>query len=519
VSLSQQRGTASLAAPHVSGLAPWRYLWAYVLPDTAAAAVAVYWQSSPVGAADGSLAPGQYRLFDTGSVAARDVWFAPSVPGTAIDVEWITDTEPVREDVSTPGPMQVEGNVGITGTATVSVSGNPTVNIANGQTVGISGTPAVTISGNPTVNLAGGTTVAISGTPAVTISGSPTVAIASGQSIAITGSPTVNIASGQSIAIAGTPAVTISGTPTVNLASGTTVTISGTPAVTISGSPTVNLASGTTVNLAAGTSVAITGTTDITGPVTIQAGQQGAYLFSQGMDVPTLVEALQIANNAKTVSSATLTVPFVCNAVAALVYAPNVSTIVATATIASTITKATIASQTFPAGQGGLVFAPVLGGADKITVTVSWSANNTAGGAVTAAEVAWLTPPDVPGALPAIAAPFSALVTVGSSVAILSPLAGVTYLLLGWTLSVSPDGTVAGIYHGTLQDSGGNIVDQALAVSQGTIGGFTAATTVCHDFPDGIPLLTGNGLDIACPTGSAGSVTIAGTVLYVEQTL
>jgi hypothetical protein len=177
VSLSQQRGTASLAANHISGLAPWRYLWVYVLPDTAAAAVNVYWQSSPVGPADGQLSPGQYRLFDTGSTSARDVWFAPSVAGQAIDIQWITDTDPISEQVSTPGPMQVEG--------AVSITGNPAVTV--------NGTATVAISGTPTVNLAGGTAVAISGTP--------TVNLAAGAAVTISGTPTVNFAAGSSVSI------------------------------------------------------------------------------------------------------------------------------------------------------------------------------------------------------------------------------------------------------------------------------------------------------------------------------
>jgi hypothetical protein len=161
VSLSQQRGTASLAANHISGLAPWRYLWVYVLPDTAAAAVNVYWQSSPVGPADGQLTPGQYRLFDTGSTSTRDVWFTPTVAGQAIDIEWITDTDPVSEQVSTPGPMQVEGTVNV-GSGSITVSGTPTVNVAPGQSIAITGTPTVNIAAGQSISISAGS-VALTG--------------------------------------------------------------------------------------------------------------------------------------------------------------------------------------------------------------------------------------------------------------------------------------------------------------------------------------------------------------------
>jgi hypothetical protein len=105
VSLSQQRGTVSSTDGTVQlpQLAPWEYLWLYALPTGAGAAA--WWTGSPAQAADGQLGAGQWRLFDTGTVANRTLYLSG-------DLEWITDTDPIQEQVSTAGPMTVETAAG-----------------------------------------------------------------------------------------------------------------------------------------------------------------------------------------------------------------------------------------------------------------------------------------------------------------------------------------------------------------------------------------------------------------------
>jgi hypothetical protein len=91
-------------------------------------------------------------------------------------------------------PVPVTGNVGVSGTANVNVTNQPTVSLAPGTGVGVSGTvnanvtntPNVNVTGLPAVQLAPGTNVGINGTPGVNVLNQPMVGLAPGSILAAT---------------------------------------------------------------------------------------------------------------------------------------------------------------------------------------------------------------------------------------------------------------------------------------------------------------------------------------------
>ena len=101
MSLTQQRGTVSSSEGTVQlpQLAPFEYLWIYAV--AAGAGASAWWSQAPGARSPNvQLGAGQWRLVDLGAVGAWQLW----VSG---DLEWITDTDPITEQVTTTGPITV----------------------------------------------------------------------------------------------------------------------------------------------------------------------------------------------------------------------------------------------------------------------------------------------------------------------------------------------------------------------------------------------------------------------------
>lgn len=87
----------------------------------------------------------------------------PSAPVTVVN----TDTNPVA--IRAPAPLPVSGNVTITGTPSVNVANTPNVNVTNNPAVVQSGSWNVGILGVPAVAQNGTWNVGLTGTPSVSL--------------------------------------------------------------------------------------------------------------------------------------------------------------------------------------------------------------------------------------------------------------------------------------------------------------------------------------------------------------
>jgi hypothetical protein len=131
VSLSQQSGSVAQSTPlQIPNLAQWRYVWLYA--SSGGSGVKGWWTGPPGGTPDGTLAAG---LFDTGSVQTQQLW----VEGTG---QWVTDVEPIANQVGTIGPM------GVSSAGTFPVTPSGTFPVAAGVTGGQSGA-ALEVGGLP----------------------------------------------------------------------------------------------------------------------------------------------------------------------------------------------------------------------------------------------------------------------------------------------------------------------------------------------------------------------------------
>ena len=159
MSLSQQRGTvsASQGTVQLPQLAPYEYLWLYA--TAAGAGASAWWSQAPGGRTPNvQLGAGQWRLVDLGAVSAWQLWLAG-------DLEWITDTDPISEQVSTAGPMTIQTAAGapvetVFPSAQQVTFGAPQQVTVNAGSVTISGgqggiATSVNVSGNPTTLFSG----------------------------------------------------------------------------------------------------------------------------------------------------------------------------------------------------------------------------------------------------------------------------------------------------------------------------------------------------------------------------
>ncbi len=152
MSLTQQQGAVDQAAPfQVASLAPWRYLWLAADPVAGAGGggASAWWTGSPGGGrvADLVLTAGQSQMVDTGAVSAQTLWVAG-------DLEWITDSEPISEQVTQSTQVTLAaGSTVMISSGTIGISGP--VTLAAGQQVIVSaGSVAITGGQGGNVNVA-----------------------------------------------------------------------------------------------------------------------------------------------------------------------------------------------------------------------------------------------------------------------------------------------------------------------------------------------------------------------------